>query len=211
MPDIGDIFIMGRVRSIGAIVPDVVVREVQTDFLRVTDHPVEKGAAISDHAFKTPSEIEMRVGFSNSTGGSESYVDEAYEMFLALQLKREPFDVITGKRAYHNMLISAISVETDERTEHALLATIGLREVLFTQTQTTGGPAKSGDPASQAAPQTTASITDGGTKAPAIVGKSVPTFAAATQIQWNAQPAPFGAGGGVTRSGGSWSQIGAFS
>lgn len=222
MADVGAIFIMDRARSIGAIVPDVVVREVQNDFLRITDHPVEKGAAISDHAFKVPSEIEMRVGFSNSTGGSETYVDEAYEAFLVLQKKREPFSVVTGKRAYKDMLISAISVETDQATEHALIATIGLREVIITSTQTTAAASKSPDDAKQAAPETTGSIKDGGTRSlsPTMIsdgnGGQTVSFDTTTKINWSSSPSsgsrtPIG-GSGVTRAApaGGWSMVGAF-
>lgn len=215
--DIGDIFVSQRTRRIGFIVPDVVVQEVQNDFLRITDHPVEKGAAISDHAFKVPSEIEMRVGFSNSTGGSESYIDEAYEAFLALQNKREPFDVATGKRAYRNMLITTISVETNETTEHALMMTVGLREVLITQTQTTSGPAKSSDAASQAAPQTTGSVSDGGTRDPAPIANKGSQSATleATKAAWATNPTPYasvGAGAAPRDGGGKdgWSMVGKF-
>jgi hypothetical protein len=50
-------------RNIGMIVPSVVVSEKHTDKLEITEHPVETGAAISDHAYKSPSEVIMDVGF----------------------------------------------------------------------------------------------------------------------------------------------------
>jgi hypothetical protein len=38
-------------------IPDATIEEVHNDELEITDHPVEKGTTISDHAFKRPSEL----------------------------------------------------------------------------------------------------------------------------------------------------------
>jgi len=42
------------------------IEEVMTDLVTVTDHPVESGAIISDHAFWQPAQLIMRCGWSNS-------------------------------------------------------------------------------------------------------------------------------------------------
>ena len=39
-------------RRIGLIVPSVVISEKHNDTLEITEHPVEVGAAISDHAYR---------------------------------------------------------------------------------------------------------------------------------------------------------------
>ncbi|EFA3718335.1 hypothetical protein C6S90_004881, partial [Escherichia coli] len=54
---------------------------------------------------------------------------------LNLQRDRIPFDVTTGKRIYNNMLIKTLEVTTDKSSENVLLATITLREVIITSTQ----------------------------------------------------------------------------
>ena len=133
--------ITSRTRMIGTLMPDVVVEEIHNDQLAITKHPVEMGAAISDHSFRMPSTIIMKIGYSNSTGQSEGYVQEAYNAILDLQSSREPFDVFAGKRAYQNMLISSVMVTTDQATEYALNAVIGLEEVIITQTQETAAGA----------------------------------------------------------------------
>lgn len=53
-------------RSIGPIVANVTIEERHVDELDITDHPVERGATISDHAFKRPSEVVIRCAWSNS-------------------------------------------------------------------------------------------------------------------------------------------------
>ncbi|WP_448952125.1 phage baseplate protein [Labrys neptuniae] len=152
-------------RMIGFIMPDVTVEENHHDELVITDHPVETGAMISDHAFKRPVEVEMRCGWSNSTVGFVGYVQLVYEALQALQNSRIPFDVFTGKRVYSNMLIRSLSITTDPTSEYALLVTAGLREVIITSTETTNtsGDTAGGAPQSaQADPASTAGTQNGG-------------------------------------------------
>jgi hypothetical protein len=152
--------IVRRSRSIGSIIPDVVVEERHEDALMITEHPVETGAAISDHAYKRPSRVEMRIGFSDSTAAAAGYVQQAYQELLALQAAREPFDVFTGKRAYSNMLIANLSVVTDRKSEWMLGALVTLQQVIIVGT---GGFATV-PAAAQKAPQTTAPVQKSGTK-----------------------------------------------
>lgn len=133
-------------RKIGIIVPAVVVSEKHSDTLEITEHPVETGAAISDHAYKRPSEVVMEVGFAGggslldfaSSLTSSSLLGlsprEYYEQLLNLQADRVPFDVVTGKRIYKNMLLRAIEVTTDKTTENVLSAVLTMREVIITST-----------------------------------------------------------------------------
>jgi hypothetical protein len=53
-------------RSIGTIIPDVTIEESHSDRLTVTQHPIANGSPVSDHAYKMPATITMRLGFSNS-------------------------------------------------------------------------------------------------------------------------------------------------
>ncbi|WP_387468414.1 phage baseplate protein [Photorhabdus sp. RM323S] len=141
-----------QTRSFGTesllLVPSVVISEKHTDALEITEHPVEIGAAVSDHAYKKPSEITMELGFAGG-GSLLDFVDtskiglsmglspkETYQKILDLQALREPFNVITGKRTYENMLIKAIEVTTDRLSENVLLCTLTLREMIISSTQT---------------------------------------------------------------------------
>lgn len=53
-----------------AIVAQVTVEEVATDEADITEHPVEQGVTISDHAFMRPSELVVTAGWSDSPGNS---------------------------------------------------------------------------------------------------------------------------------------------
>lgn len=155
--------------QIDTLIPDVMVREMARDATAVTDHPVEVGAAISDHAFMLPEEIEMVLGWSDSTGGYVGYSDEAYEMLLALQKERRPFELSTGRRLYKDMLITGIQETRDDKTANSLMVSVRMRRVIITQTQTTSGSAAKSD---QANPAKTGSTTNVGRQQLKSVGTS---------------------------------------
>lgn len=48
------------------IIAQAVIEELHIDQLEVVTHPVEQGAAITDHAFKRPAEVVLKMGWSNS-------------------------------------------------------------------------------------------------------------------------------------------------
>lgn len=51
-------------------IPDATIAEVHTDDTEITDHPVEQGTVISDHAFNRPSELVVTAGWSDSPNNS---------------------------------------------------------------------------------------------------------------------------------------------
>lgn len=158
-------------RGIGDIVLDCTIEEEGIDELTITDHPVEQGAAITDHAFVNPPGIRIYGKCSNSSqfaDGDENYCTTVYKAILDLQSQRIPFDVLTPQRQYSNMLIKSISKHTDEKTENALELTITCRNIIIVQTVTTTVPKND----IQKMPQKTGSMQNSGTKqtAPAPVG-----------------------------------------
>ena len=111
-------------RSIGEIFPDVVIKESHEDGLEITEHPVEQGAAVNDHAYKKPETVTIRAGVSDSnSAGNDKAAQEYYDKLLDLQKRREPFDIVTRRRLHKNMLLESISVVTDANTENALIFT----------------------------------------------------------------------------------------
>lgn len=131
-------------RYIADIAGFVPFEEQHTDVLEITEHPIEQGARIADHAFKYPAKVTIKFGWSNSTVGGTSgsshagvevgQVAEIYQKLLGLQAAREPFPVMTGKRLYENMLIKELSVQTDKETENVLMVTAVFQEILLVTT-----------------------------------------------------------------------------
>ncbi|EPE4190841.1 phage baseplate protein [Yersinia enterocolitica] len=170
-----------QTRKIGLLVPSVIISEKHQDALEITEHPVEVGAAVNDHAYKRAAEVTMEVGFAGG-GSLLDFVDtstiglslgkspeEVYQELRDLQESREPFDVITGKRKYSNMLIRGIEVTTDKTSENVLMCVLTLREVIMSQTESV----TVADKENMQEGVSTSAMQNTGTKAPAPANKSL--------------------------------------
>ena len=162
--------------KIGDIEIAASIEETHIDALQLTEHPVELGAAITDHAYKKPSEVIIRCGWSNSGfdqlsdavraffGNGEvartAYIDGIYSRLLDLQDKRTPFDITTIRRQYTDMLLVALQVTTDQQTNNILMVQATCRQIIIVDTSATTLPARD----SQANPADTSEIEDGGDK-----------------------------------------------
>jgi len=125
-----------RQRILGVFVADVTVEEHHVDELAITEMPVEQGAAITDHSYKRPARLTVTAGWTDSVpGGDPNRVQVIYAAMLALQATRIPFEVITGKRSYINMLFRSLSVTTNEKSENALMLVAELQEIILVSTQ----------------------------------------------------------------------------
>jgi hypothetical protein len=134
--------------GISDIYPDVIIEETYDDKLQITAHPVETGGTISDHAYLRPKSLDMRIAWADNNGDSRA----KYESLLRLQASREAFFVSTGKRNYENMMISSITVANDQRTRHAVFASVRMDEVIIVNARTGGGSGNQADPKSTQAP-----------------------------------------------------------
>lgn len=143
--------------NIGGIDIHATLEEIYTDTLQSTMHPVERGAPITDHAFKRPAEIVIRCGWSNSgldafaafvqslfSGqmSANDYVSGIYSKLLALQESRVPITVTSSKQIYQNMLIASLQVKVDEKSSNILLCIATLRQIIMVSTQATTLPPK---------------------------------------------------------------------
>jgi hypothetical protein len=155
-------------RNIGGFIADVTIEETHTDTLEVTEHPVEQGAAVTDHAFVKPANLIIKAGWSNSSlqaGGDPNYVNDTYQDFLDLQASRQPFDIITGKRSYSNMLFTRLTTRSDDANANSMVLECECREIITVNTQTVTVPN-----ANQATPTETGGLSNRGQVNPAPVG-----------------------------------------
>lgn len=164
--------------NIGGIDIQATLEEIHTDMLQITEHPVEIGAAVTDHAYSRPSEVVIRCGWSNSSfdaltgavtslfsGGGlsgASYVDSVYSQLQTLQQSRIPFTITTTRRQYSSMLMTSLNVTTDSKTSNALMVTATCRQIIQVATQATTLPPR----ADQANPASTAQVENTGVNQP---------------------------------------------
>ena len=146
----------------------IAVLEEHRDELEITSHPVSTAASISDHAYKMPANLTMQIGWSTSTslssaapsilalgaqvvtpldvaglfsgGGSDIFIRHLYTRFLTLQSRRTLLTIYTGKRIYTNMLLQSVTEKTTEQTEHALILTLNIREILMARAKVVNVP-----------------------------------------------------------------------
>lgn len=115
-------------RAIGTFNATVTIEEVATDDLEITQHPVQQGASITDHAYLKPASVSIKFLFD----AHAQPLADTYRQLREFQASREPFDVITGKRQYKNMLCKSLSQTNDRQNENVLSITAQLQEVLIT-------------------------------------------------------------------------------
>jgi hypothetical protein len=130
---------MATVRSaLGDIFPNVIIEESGEDIVEITDHPVQQGASITDHAYKKPVILKLTLGYTDKT---ES-INTTYAKLIELQDKRGLLDVMTGKRIYKNMMIRSLSQTTDAKTNSVLIINFELKEIIMVPVQTSSVPAR---------------------------------------------------------------------
>ncbi|MBF7687086.1 phage baseplate protein [Acinetobacter rathckeae] len=163
------LLLAGKGRTIMGLFADVTIEEKHKDEMQITEHPVETGSPISDHAYKIPPELSIKVGWSESAGRLNGLVGDSllsgdiglvavYEILQTLQDKAVRLIVSTGKRLYTNMLIKSLECTTDPETENVLMIDITFKKVNIVKTTETTVLLEQ-----QAEPEKTAQVQDNGT------------------------------------------------
>lgn len=158
--------LIGCKTNIGGFFFDAYLRLDHTRKTKITQHPVETGAAITDHAYVEPAELIIEVGMSDvCVSFVEGQFNQKYSRSVSaidtlwkLQEQRIPMDVLTRLKLYRNMLIEVISVPDDWQTLNGLKATVTLREIEVVQVKTVTMNSKA---SSSKSPQKTASTNKG--------------------------------------------------
>ena len=118
-----------------------------TDYLNklsITDHPVQTGANISDHAYEEAAMLTFEIGMSDvmqgfvanqfGSGGNRSI--NAYHKLRELQSQRIPLTVVTKYGTYTNMMVETLAAPDDYTTKNALRATVSLKQIFVVNVTT---------------------------------------------------------------------------
>ncbi|MGG1268010.1 phage baseplate protein [Brevibacillus laterosporus] len=130
--------------NIGGWFFDAILRSTHTSRLNITQHPVQTGAALTDHAYLQPKELTMEVGMSDVAEGlipgqftgSWSRSVHAFKVLQELQALRVPLQVHTRLGLYQNMLIEELTAPDDFTTLSGLRCTVTMREIIVAQVRT---------------------------------------------------------------------------
>lgn len=170
--------------KIGEIVLDASISEQHSSTSEVPEHPVEKGAAFTDHVREKPDQLTIEGLISNhpltetqaargkdAVGGETPTYRPGYEKEVdgrIREMKRsaQVLTVVTGLRTYEDMVIESYNVPRDSRSGEALRFTMVLRRVVVVQSKVTvlvvarepkaNGKVRSGKKATKATPDPTA-------------------------------------------------------
>lgn len=128
-------------RTIGSIQMQVVVTENTVDTLTITKQPVQQGASITDHSYLEPTVFsstacfkdnsQSLIGEINSFTSPSTGLQKIYQTLLDLQASRTPFNIVTPKRIYSNMLMTGLSQTTDKTTENCLAVHMSFQQIII--------------------------------------------------------------------------------
>lgn len=135
------------------------------------------GAAVGVAGLRIPA-VGQAVGASQTvaavgsmlSGEGADQIRAIYQQLLDLQNSRIPFSVLTGKRAYKDMIFKSITENTAKLTENVLMITAVCRRVNIVRTQTVSVPVAMSQ---QATPEKTASVLNVGQKQLQTVRRAV--------------------------------------
>ncbi len=116
---------------------DAVFRVDHSQRLQRTEHPVQTGIPVTDHAYLLPARVTLDVGMSDAMSvlqqgvytSDQSKSVSAYQTLLKLQRSRLPLTLATRLHTYTNMLIEGIETSDDLRTRYGLRATVSLGQI----------------------------------------------------------------------------------
>lgn len=146
---------VGNSRTIQDISGYITINESSSDVLEITQHPVQQGATIADHAFVKPNQLSVQIQFaeagitdnlsaganalffgSQKTNVANGSLRETYQKLLDLQASRTPFSIVTPKRIYNSMLFTTLSVTTDKKSENVLSVSASFQQVIIVSVTT---------------------------------------------------------------------------
>lgn len=149
--------------KIESVEVDCSITEQHSGEVEVTEHPVEEGFNVSDHARPKPDALTMdaivsntpinrtqrkRVvqafGFQFETStlsdqrqGVASYAEAAYAKLRDLKDAGKVITVVTNLRTYDSMIITSLSVPRDARSGDALRFSIAFRQIRVVRNKST--------------------------------------------------------------------------
>jgi len=152
--------------DVGGYFFDAIIRADHTSTLRMTEHPVQTGSSIVDHAFKLPDHLTLEIGMSDAMdrfvssqfGDNTSKSVSAYQTLKGLQNDRTLLTIQTRLNKYSNMLVESIHAPDDYKTRDGLRCTVAFREIIMATVTTTLVSARPN--ASQTSSKTTAQPTE---------------------------------------------------
>lgn len=138
---------------------DCTLSEGRTIAVEWSEHPIESGATVADHAVVRPPELSLE-GFLTRTPLSMSteldnldpnYLDAAMDALEGMASDREPILIVTGLRAYEDYRITSVSFTRSPEDGQGARVSLSLRPIQIVEAGTVLLPPLPVKPAKKAA------------------------------------------------------------
>jgi len=130
---------------------DAVIKLEHSESQRITQHPVQLGANITDHSYALPAKLTMEIGMSDVMEGylsgqwgvnnSETPVRsiEAYQRLVDWKDRGVPLKITTKLKIYFNMVVAFVTAPDDKTTKYGLKCMITFQQIFVAAVQSTPG------------------------------------------------------------------------
>ena len=124
---------------------DAIMKADHVTALKITDHPVQNGANMVDHAYILPAHLVLEISMSDVmdsfiadqfTGDYASRSVSAYQQLLKMQADRLPLTVTARLNSFDNMLIESIATSEDNKNIYSMKALVTFKQIFVAQVST---------------------------------------------------------------------------
>lgn len=134
--------------NIEELVLDASISETHTFKNQVTNHPVEDGSMITDHAFTEPDSLQIE-GFITNTpilvvnsprvrvGDEPNRVLVAFDVLFRIRNDKELVTIVTGLRVYFDMMLTSLTIPRNKEVgKDTLRFTASFQQIQFVKSAT---------------------------------------------------------------------------
>ena len=124
--------------SIGGYFFDAIFRTTHSTQMKITSHPVQGGANVSDHCYLEPVSLSIELGMSDANlpiiseqfKDSDSRALAAFNALRKMQQDRLLITIVTRFATYENMLIERLVIPDDLKSANGMRASLSLKQVI---------------------------------------------------------------------------------
>lgn len=122
----------------GDIYFDAVLQTEHRFEVSVTEHPIQSGSSVTDHAYVHPDSVTLEIGMSDvmAQDGEDSHSSNMFALLKEVMYSREPITLVTRFQTYEDMVITAMSVPDNYAVMNGMKANITLQHIVIVTAQT---------------------------------------------------------------------------
>ena len=116
---------------------DAYIKTEHTRSVRLTENPVQSGAAVVDHSYNEPQKLTIQLAMTDAAvsvggrfSGGEGRSVNAYKTLVRIMTAREPITVTTRLGTYRNMVIIQMTATETKDTMTGLDCTVTMQEII---------------------------------------------------------------------------------